>query len=54
MRELGMKGTAAIIGDEKVMALHYDGVQESLREAGFQALSLSVPSGEGSKSHEEL
>ena len=54
MRELGMKGTAAIIGDEKVMALHDDGVQESLREAGFQALSLSVPSGEGSKSHEEL
>ncbi len=54
MRELGMKGTAAIIGDEKVMALHNDGVQESLREAGFQALSLSVPSGEGSKSHDEL
>ena len=54
MRNLGLSGTVAVIGDEKVVSIHGDRVQKSLSEAGFRPLSLSVPSGEGSKSPQEL
>lgn len=54
MRNLGLGGTAAVIGDEKVISIHGDRALKSLSEADFQALSYSVPSGEASKSPEEL
>ncbi|MCH8086814.1 MAG: 3-dehydroquinate synthase [Chloroflexi bacterium] len=54
MRNLGLSGKAAVIADEGVFPHQGARALESLEKAGFEALSFSVPAGEGSKSTEAL
>jgi 3-dehydroquinate synthase len=51
---LTKRGRIAVVGDEAVLALHGAALTASLAEAGIAAPVITVPSGEESKSFEEL
>lgn len=44
----------AVVTDSNVQPLYLERVTDSLRQAGFQVLSLTVPAGEGAKCAEQL
>ena len=48
--EAGLRGKCALISDDNVAKLHGTAVLDSLRAAGFDAVLLTVPAGEKSKS----
>lgn len=53
-REAGVRGSLALVQDSQVVK-HYGGrVKASLERAGFRVFSIVVPSGEASKSLEQL
>lgn len=47
--EAGLRGKCAVISDDNVARLHGTAVLESLRNAGFDPVLLTVPAGEKSK-----
>jgi len=49
-----VKGPVVIIADQSIITLYATKVENSIREAGFHVFTLSVPSGERSKSSEEF
>jgi 3-dehydroquinate synthase len=54
LAELGIRGALWLIADAAVAALYGEPLAASLRAAGFTLHSYNVPSGEGSKSAEQL
>jgi len=53
MGQLGLSGTAVIIGDDSVFAIYGAKVRRSLEEAGFEVKCYTVPPGEATKSIEQ-
>ena len=51
--ELGLKGPAYIVSDDRVFSPYGEQVQSSLRRSGIEAHSFVIPSGEPSKSMEQ-
>jgi 3-dehydroquinate synthase len=51
--ELGFKGPAYIVSDDRVFSPYGEQVQSSLRRSGIEAHSFVIPSGEPSKSMEQ-
>ena len=49
MRGCGLSGTAFLISDEQVFALHGNKALDSLKKAGFNAFHFTLPAGESSK-----
>ncbi len=47
-------GAALLVSDEVVAGFYLERVERSLRDAGFRVAVATVPSGEPSKSHQEL
>ncbi len=50
LAQCGLSGSAYVISDENVFALHGPRVEESLRQSGFRVTSYCIPAGEESKS----
>jgi 3-dehydroquinate synthase len=52
-KDLGLGRACAVISDSNVARLHGQRAMESLRGAGFEAVAITVPAGEKSKSLEQ-
>lgn len=50
LADLGLSGTAFVVGDEHVLPLFGDRVRALLEDAGWSVRARAVPAGEGSKS----
>ena len=52
VEQVGLSGTAYVIGDENVCSIYASRAKEALKQAGFQVDAMTVPAGEASKSLE--
>src|SRR6266498_2295606 len=54
VREAGLRGSAAVVQDAAVAGLYGPALRGSLEAAGYSVTEIVIPSGEGSKSLEQL